>query len=410
MRAAQYLVATVLLLLVAGPTGRAHRPIASKYTYTADVLPIFRAHCGGCHRPGGVGPMSLVSYDEARPWAQSIKEEVVSLRMPPRYAEPGFGPIRNGHTLSARELDTIVDWATGGTPEGPRAQAPSTKTAPAADEGWRLGPPDLELSLEEPFTLTADRMAATRTFVLPTGLKTPQWVRAMDIQPGTPSIVRSAVAWVDTSGEARKRDAADPGPGFADAGSWPEKDVLLVWTPGDDPLSLDETMGIRLPAGADVVLRLSYKKTWRQEGEVVSDRTRLGLYFRRGGSARPIRTLRVLAGAAPARADGAASDGAPSGLAPEVAAVVPQDVELRALVPGLAAPLESLRVEVVRPDGTRAPLLRLTRPRPEWPARYWLDSPLRLARGSRIAATADGTGPVVLQVEYTLPAGRPGSR
>ncbi len=348
--------------------------------------------------------MSLLTYDEARPWAQSIKEEVVSLRMPPRYAEPGFAPVRNGHNLSARDLDKIVDWATGGTPEGPPA-TPSPSSAP--NEDWRLGPPDLELTMSEPFTLPADRIEATRSFVIPTGLAAPRWLRAVDVRPGAPSIVRSVVAWVDTRGEARRRDAHDPAPGFDDESTWLGREWLVVWTPGEEPSSLDAGLGVLLPPRADLVVRVHYKKTWRQEGEAVSDRTALGLYFQATAPARPVRTLQIGSRAAPppatdraAAKDGGAADD-------KLGATLPEEIALVALVPHLERPLDQLRVEAVRPDGHHVPLLLLSRPSPEWPARYWLERPLLLPRGARLVATPQGGGGgVTVQLEYTTAAAR----
>ncbi|MEE2610145.1 MAG: hypothetical protein VX992_05645, partial [Acidobacteriota bacterium] len=73
----------------------AHKPITSKYTYHQDVYPIFLNQCGGCHSADAVAPMSLLTYEDAYPWAQSIKEEVVNLTMPPWQAEYGFGACPN---------------------------------------------------------------------------------------------------------------------------------------------------------------------------------------------------------------------------------------------------------------------------------------------------------------------------
>ena len=98
-------VAAVLVMLPSDTVVLAHKPITSKYTYYGDLQPIFRDRCGACHRPDGVAPMSLLTYDEARPWGQSIKEMVVDLQMPPRYAEASYSAVKNGHSLSAREMD-----------------------------------------------------------------------------------------------------------------------------------------------------------------------------------------------------------------------------------------------------------------------------------------------------------------
>src|SRR3954468_22298141 len=90
--------------------GEAHKAITSKYTYNDDVFPIFRERCGGCHVTGGVAPMSLMTYEEAFPWAESIRAELVAAHMPPWHAEEGYGELKSAHTLSPKELDVILTW------------------------------------------------------------------------------------------------------------------------------------------------------------------------------------------------------------------------------------------------------------------------------------------------------------
>src|ERR1019366_8717496 len=98
--------------------GEAHKAITSKYTYNDDVFPILRDRCARCHVGGGVAPMSLMTYDEAFPWAESIRAELVASHMPPWNAEDGFGELKHAHVLSPKELDVILTWATGGNPRG----------------------------------------------------------------------------------------------------------------------------------------------------------------------------------------------------------------------------------------------------------------------------------------------------
>ena len=108
------LVVTVLL----GSSTSGHTAIASRFTYNEHLFPIFQRQCGSCHVEGGVAPMSLLTYNEAYPWTQSIREEVLGLRMPPWKAEDGFGDFVNGHVLPAHEMDMILEWSSGGVPAG----------------------------------------------------------------------------------------------------------------------------------------------------------------------------------------------------------------------------------------------------------------------------------------------------
>src|ERR1700751_1150793 len=85
-------------------------------TFQKDVLPVLQKNCQGCHRPGEIAPMSLLSYKDARPWAKSIKQAVTSKQMPPWFAE--YGHFANDRRLSAADLNTLVSWVNNGAPEG----------------------------------------------------------------------------------------------------------------------------------------------------------------------------------------------------------------------------------------------------------------------------------------------------
>lgn len=96
----------------------AHDPITTKITFSREISRLFHARCLGCHKPGGKAPMSLVKYEEARPWAKAIKEEVLERRMPPWGAVKGFGEFRHDQGLTQEEVHVIADWVEGGAPEG----------------------------------------------------------------------------------------------------------------------------------------------------------------------------------------------------------------------------------------------------------------------------------------------------
>ena len=142
-------LAAVVALPLGAATAAADAPAAGEVTFTRDVLPILQRSCQTCHRHGGdnytgmVAPMSLLTYDEARPWARSIAKQVGARTMPPWSAAPEFnGVFANERTLPDAEIATILRWVESGAPEGSTADAP-----PARDfddhQGWRIGKPDL---------------------------------------------------------------------------------------------------------------------------------------------------------------------------------------------------------------------------------------------------------------------------
>src|SRR5262252_8333223 len=141
----------------------AHEPITTKVRFNKEVIRVLQRSCLGCNRPGGIA-MSLATYDEARPWAKAIKEELLEKRMPPWNAVKGYGEFRNSPPLTQRDVDLIVNWVEGGAPKGDEKDLPN---APLMSSDWALGNPDLVIKPK-----TESRVAADgddyRIFVLTT--------------------------------------------------------------------------------------------------------------------------------------------------------------------------------------------------------------------------------------------------
>jgi len=361
-------------IVILGTGARGHTPIASRWTYNEHLFPIFRERCGACHIEGGVAPFSLVDYQSAYPWSQSIREEVLALRMPPWRAEDGFGDFRNGHALPAHEMDMILEWSSGGYPQGPLDKRPPA--VPLTDQ-WALGAPDLTLQVPAEFTLGAGTREAVRFFVMASGADRDRWVRGVDFQPGSRPVVRSAVVYFDSTGTARALDALDPAPGFAPPadGSFPAVQPVAIWNPAQRMVPFGDGRGYPLSRNADVVVRVHYKKTWITEGQAFTDRSTVALYFAEGAT-RPIESLVI---SSPALAVGRQLT---------FQHRLEEDLDVLALLPEVEIEASALRIEAVRPDGSRAPLLLLHEPDPNWPTRFWFERPISLPRGSQIEVRA----------------------
>jgi hypothetical protein len=357
----------------AATTIDAHKGITSKYTYNDDVYPILRDKCGRCHSEGGPAPMSLLKYDidsgGAAAWAESIRENLVSEAMPPWYADPIGPAVKNNRTLTARELDIIVTWATGGTPQGDMNHKPA---AGPLHVDWTLGKPDLEIAMEKPVTLGPGTMQETADVTLPTNLTEVKWVRAVDLLPGVSSMVRRATIGVEN------------GP------------VLAVWEPGDEATPAPGGTAFRVPAGAKLHLQINYKKNWQEEQEAKSDKSTIGLYFTDEPlSGKDIQSFAV---------DGPANEADPTERT--FSAVLSGGGRVLALRPQVDQPYASVDVEAVSASGRRVPLLKLRGVRPEWPRRYWLADPVELPAGTKIEVkVAPGdpdSGPLVAAVKSPL--------
>ncbi|HEX9224977.1 MAG TPA: cytochrome c, partial [Candidatus Acidoferrales bacterium] len=107
----------VLVLLVSASLLSAHTVITTKITWSREVSRIAYQHCAFCHHDGG-SSFSLMTYEEARPWAEAIKQQVIARRMPPWNAVKGFGEFKNDRGLTQEEIGIIANWVTGGAPEG----------------------------------------------------------------------------------------------------------------------------------------------------------------------------------------------------------------------------------------------------------------------------------------------------
>src|SRR4051794_6457683 len=134
-------------------------------TFYKDVLPILQNRCQECHRPGEIGPMPLLTYQQARPWAAAIKESVLLKKMPPWFADPKHGKFANDRSLSKEQIDTLAAWADKGAKPGDAKDAPAPR---AFVEGWNIPKPDLVLGMAKPFPVPAKSEIDYQYVVLPT--------------------------------------------------------------------------------------------------------------------------------------------------------------------------------------------------------------------------------------------------
>ena len=170
-------------------------------TWTQDVGPLLAKHCMNCHRPGEIAPMSLLTYEAARPWARSIRNEVLARVMPPWPADPAFGRFSNDRRLSDAEVNTIVSWVNAGAPKGPGAFTP-----PTFADGWLLGEPDLIVEMEQDYVVPAGGPDLNVEIPVPVrNLPHDIWVRAVEVR-GNPTVVHHNVVYsVDAEGPAMPR-------------------------------------------------------------------------------------------------------------------------------------------------------------------------------------------------------------
>lgn len=256
----------------------------AEVTYAKEVSRILADRCQQCHRPGDIGPMSLLSYDDAVNYAPDIKRVVSGGIMPPWKPSESHGKFKGAFALKPEEKLDLLAWIENATPMGDGADLPPK---PEDKGAWVLGEPDLVVKMPVAF-VPARGKDVYRCFVMPTGMDADKFVSAIDIVPGNRKIVHHVIVYLDSTGEAEKLDAKDEEPGY-DCYGGPGFDLggsnllsLLMdgytlggWAPGARPELLPKGVGMKLGKSAKIILQVHYYTSART-GE---DQTSVGIYF-----------------------------------------------------------------------------------------------------------------------------------
>ena len=204
-------LAAVLVLalgVLAAPSTAAAQD-AHEVTFTKDVAPILQRSCQECHRTGSIAPMSLLTYEETRPWARSIREKVVTRTMPPWYIDRNIGVqgFKYDYSLSDEEIATVAAWVDDGAPRGNPADLPPPREFRDIAE-WKIGEPDWVVEIPEPFVVAAEAPNWWGNLESESGLTEDRWIKAVETKPsieGFPVVHHAVTGMVnedteDTSG------------------------------------------------------------------------------------------------------------------------------------------------------------------------------------------------------------------
>lgn len=356
-------------------TGAAGQRRADAPTFTRDIAPILYERCVTCHRPGALGPMSLISYQEVRPWARAISEQVGTRRMPPWKAEPDHGgPFIGSRRLGDEEVALIQRWAAEGAREGSPADLPPMPAWP--DGGWRLGKPDLVVEMT-PYMLPAGGRDVLRKFAIPIPIAGTKYVRGVEFQPGNARVVHHANMRIDPSAASRTLDAADPASGYEGVTPFAARfppGYFLGWTPGQlRPLAPD-TMAWRVEPGTDMLLEL-HLMPGSQPERVDS---RIGLFFTDTAPTRVPASIRL----GRQNLDIAAGETA---YVSRDSYVLPVDVEVLGVQPHAHYLARGIKGFATLPDGTRKWLIEITDWDFDWQDFYEYANTFVLPRGTELA-------------------------
>jgi mono/diheme cytochrome c family protein len=367
-------------LPVAAATPQASEKTAP--TFYKDILPLLQDHCQSCHRPGEVAPMPLVRYEQARTWAPAIAHSIQSGMMPPWFADPQVGHFSNDPSLTAQQIATLLAWVAGGTPAGNPNDAPAP---PSWADGWNIAKPDLVLPMPKPVTIPAGGDVEYTYEIVPTHFTADKWVQMAEVHPSSPQYVHHAVVYIRPPDARWLRHAPTGVPFTASTLSDPQgrleahgttSDLLLVYAPGSSPDRWANGMAKFVPAGSDLVFQLHYTTN----GKAGNDRTSIGLVFAKTPPEHRVITLQLNDHAfiIPPGADD---------FRVEVRGTLPHDCTLLSLFPHMHLRGKRFEYDIVRPDGSIGPLLRVNY-HFHWQLSYRLAEPMLLKAGTKLRAVA----------------------
>lgn len=324
-------------------------------TFSKDVAPILYERCVTCHRPADIGPMSLITYDEVRPWAKSILKAVGDGVMPPWHADAGIGAFKNERRLTDDERLTVTRWIEQGTKQGDVSDLPP---APEFDdEGWRLGEPDLVVEFNET-ALPAGGPDQFYDLVGETGLTEDTWVTKIEVMPGNRKVVHHVIIWQNDSQDQR---------------GW-----VGAWAAGMQPMVFPEKTGRLIKAGTPLIADMHYHPADTPE----SDKTRIGLHFAKDNKVEKELINLWIQNADFEIPAGAKNYGA------RASYTFPQDAYITGLLPHLHYRGKDFVYTARFPDGRKEKLLSVSDYDFNWQTGYELAEPLYVPKGTRIDCVA----------------------
>jgi hypothetical protein len=367
-------------------------------TFAQDVAPILYRNCTTCHRPDGLGPFSLIDYEDAKANAAEIGDAIAAGYMPPWHAEGPHGIFRNDRRLSAADKDTMLKWIAAGTPPGDLTRRPP---APEYPRRWEIGTPDAVVTMAEDFVVPASGTVEYQYFEVPTNFTEDMWVQALEILPGARAVVHHVIVYarVPPGGAAAPVSAAPAGaaaplpifarkPQYAIPSAPPRRDtrhppprplgsIIGTTAPGTNVMEFPAGTALRVRAGTVLTFQMHYTA----HGHEMRDRTSVGFRFAKDTPREEILVSAFYNGALKLPA-GAKDVAVPAELEAN------QRVRIWGLLPHTHLRGTRWQYQLDQPDGTSSVILDVPRYDFNWQTYYLFATPLEMPAGSRIVSTA----------------------
>jgi hypothetical protein len=331
-------------------------------TFTKDVAPIFYKSCIECHRATMFAPMSLTSYEDARPWLRAIKQRVSARTMPPWGSDQPHGVFRNDPRLSDKEVETIVAWIDGGAPKGDIKDMPKL---PSFVDGWTIGKPDMIFKMAEDFKIPATGAVEYQYIRIPVNLPEDRWFSAIEIKPGARAQVHHVIAYTQPADQPIQQ-----------GGVLGPTNIGGV-TPNKPGVTFDPGVARLLRGHHDIILQMHYTTN----GKEALDRTEVGIIFAKQPPARVAGGGMVLQPrfVIPAGDPNAEVRGTQT---------IARDTLLTNLTPHMHVRGKDMKYTAFYPDGTSEVLLNVPHYDFNWQITYELATPKLLPAGTKVEVVA----------------------
>jgi len=333
---------------------------AAEVTWTGQIAAIFSERCVECHQPGEIAPFSLVNYEDAIGWGETIVEAVDAGRMPPWFASPEHGHFANENRLSDDEKRLIAQWVKAGSPHGA-----GEAIAVAPERAEEVSGPELVIPMSEtPFQVPADGVIDYQYYVVDPGWTEDQWVSQVDVRPGNRGVVHHILVFVVRPGAAYP--PVYPG------------ELIGGYVPGLRGIHYPASMAMRLPAGSKIVFQMHYTPNGTPCEDTSSIALRLADEQKVTHEVKAEKAINILFQIPPNEANYEA----------ESTYTFAKDATLLSLIPHMHVRGKSFRYDVYYPDGSQETLLEVPRYDFNWQLEYMLSEPKAIPAGTRLVCTA----------------------
>jgi peroxiredoxin len=337
---------------------------AGTVTFTKHIAGILQKNCQECHRPGQIGPMALLTYNQARNWAETVREVVADGRMPPWDADPRYGKFSNDRRLSDADKKTLLAWIDQGTPRGDEKDMPRARQFASH---WQIGKPDVVITMPKAYEVPAEMPRygiPYQHFSVETNFTEDRWVVRAEARPGSPGVVHHIVIFIVPPNTRFIKDH-------------PANIVLCGTAPGDMPMILPPGMAKKIPKGGRLVFQMHYTPN----GKAQTDRSSIGLIFAKKPPQREVWAGPVFN----------AAFRIPPGNANykiESWYTLKKEAQIVGFMPHMHLRGKDFFYEAVYPSGKKEILLSVPRYNFNWQSAYRPVKPLDMPKGTRVHCVA----------------------